>query len=118
MTRREVGFLSVPRELVPGAGNLAIVAAINSVSHARSQILGNDSVIFDREIGDALSCVKYPGPGKRVGRADIQTGAATATVLCLLGCIGRKWDIGVDLPEEEPRSGFLVDQHGVLANPT
>src|SRR5690242_1756182 len=61
VTHREVGLGRGLRPLVPGAHELAVVAAVDAVAHRRPQLFRNGSVVLDGEIGDAAACVELVG---------------------------------------------------------
>ena len=116
MSRREIGFRRHLRELVPGTHQLAIVAPENAVAHRRAQFHGDAAAQLDGEIGDAAPGVQLVGADDGAGGAGIDAPAAAAAVRGSRR-VDRQRQVGVQLAEEKIRTGALVEQHGVLADP-
>src|SRR5690606_9002152 len=76
----EIRLVGAARELVPGADQLAVVAAVDAVAHRRAQFLGDGAVVLDREVGDAASRVDPVGRGDRAGGTCGNAAAAGAAV--------------------------------------
>ena len=66
----EVGQGAAPGELVPGADELAVVAAIDAVAHQRAQLLGNGTRVLDGQVRDAAPCVQPVRRDDGLGGAD------------------------------------------------
>ena len=104
------------RKVVPGAHQLAVIAAVDAVAEGRAQLLRDGARVFDGEIGDAAPCIHAPGRDDRPGRAGRQArGAAAAVRTC--GLILGQRQVGENLPEEEPGTRVAGDQVAVLADP-
>ena len=112
----EVGFVGALGELVPGADQLAVVAAVDAVAHQWPHVFGNGAIVLDGQVGNAAPCVQSLRPGDRTGGTDIDAARAGAAV-CRGRHIDRQRDIDVDLADEEPRTAVAIDQAGVLADP-
>src|ERR1700690_298319 len=80
MARREVRLSCRPRKFIPGASELAVVAAINSVADCAAKLDRNRSREFDGQVRNAAACVEPIGRQDRTGRAGGQAGAAAAAV--------------------------------------
>ncbi len=63
-------LLSLGRKAIPGADNLAVIAAKDPVAHHWAQCLGNGLLAFDSEIGNTLSGIQYIGLGKGISRTN------------------------------------------------
>ena len=70
-------------KFVPWAGGETVVAAIDPVADQGPQRRVYRSFVLDGQVGDAAPCVDLVGTGKGSRRADIETGAAGATVVNL-----------------------------------
>ena len=101
---------------VPGAGQLAVVAAVDAVADERAQGFRDAAVVFDGEIGDAAAGVEPVGRHDGPGGAGRETGAAAAAVVDPRRVWGQD-ELRVDDPEKKPGAGLPVDQVGVLADP-
>ncbi len=101
---------------VPRANDLAVVAAINAIPHHRSEFFGDAATQFDSQVGNTPPCIHAKGGHDCLCGADIDTLAAV-TAMFLCGFIHRQWQVRVDLAQEEPAAGFLINQVGVFANP-
>ena len=116
MSRRKIIFSSEPGKSVPRANNLAVVTAINTVTHQRAELFGDAAAQFNGQVGDTASRIHAEGCNDGPGGADIDAfGAGTAMFSAWL--IYRQWEVRVNLTEEEPAAGFPVDQVGMLADP-
>src|SRR5690606_22110418 len=112
----EVGFRIAHRELVPGADQLAVVAAEDAVADQGPQFLGDAAAQFDGQVADAAAGVDAVGRHDRPGRADVDAAAAGAA----MGAgrfVHRQRQVGEQLAEEEPAAAAAVDQATVLADP-
>ena len=70
-----------PRELVPGANELAIVAAEDPVADRWTERLGNRPMVLDRQVGNAAACVELIGRSDRTRRAGGHAGAAASAAV-------------------------------------
>src|SRR5690606_18410572 len=76
----EVGLVVAARELVPGAGELAVVAAEDAVAHQRPQRLVDRALVLDGQVADAAARVEQVGRHDRAGRAHLDAARAAAAV--------------------------------------
>ena len=76
-------------ELVPRADGEAVVAAIDAIADRGAELVRDRPLVLDGEIGDAAPRIEPVGRGKRVGRADVEAGAARAAMV-LLGRVRRE----------------------------
>src|SRR5882672_6451783 len=112
----EVGLGGDPRVAVPGANELAVVAAEDPVADEGAKLDRDAPLELDREVGNAASRVQLVGRDDGARRADVDAFAAAAAMV-LYGSIHRKRQVGVDVPEKEERPRLAGNQHGVLASP-
>ena len=104
-------------ELVEGADELAVVAAVDAVAEGASELEGDGAGELDRQVGQAAPRVDPVGRDDRPCRAGRQAARAAAAVGGALRRIDRQRQVGVELAEEEEAARALVDQVGVLADP-
>src|SRR5688572_22766037 len=116
VTNSEVGLIRGCGEAVPRTGKLAIIAAINAVSDERPQRLRYGALVLDGEIGDTASGVELIWRHDGACWTHIDAFGARAAVIGRRR-IDRQRQVGVDLAEEEVRTGFPVEQQRVLAAP-
>ena len=116
MAGRVVSLFADAGEFVPRADQLTIIATEDPVTHCLTELDRDTAAQLNGEIGDAAFRIHLIGRDKRIGRADIETGAAATAVVCC-GFIDRQGQIGEKLTEEKPGAGLLVNQHRVLADP-
>ena len=116
MAGRVVSLLADAGEFVPRADQLTIIAAEDPVTHGPAELDRDTAAQLNGEIGDAAFRIHLVGRDKRIGRADIETGAAATAVVCC-GFIDRQGQIGEKLTKEKPGAGLLVNQHRILADP-
>src|SRR5262249_57439346 len=95
----ELGLVSRLRELVPRTHGEAIVAAVDTVAHERTQLTGDRPLVLDRQVRNAAPCIEPIGCRKRRGRADIEASAAIAAVVGFCG-ISRQIERSENRPEE------------------
>jgi hypothetical protein len=76
----EIGFVGFLRELVPGAYQLAVVAAEDAVADQGPQFLVDRALVLNGEIADAAARVEPVGGGDGTRRANVDTAAAGAAV--------------------------------------
>ena len=67
----------VARELVPRTHQLTVIAAIDAIAERRAQRLGDRTLEFDRQVGDAAACIELIGRDDRAGRAGGDAGASS-----------------------------------------
>src|SRR6185295_18480580 len=67
----EVRLVARLGKAVPGAGELAIVAAVDPVADERAQLDRNGSLVLDRQVRDATPRVELVRPEDRLRRADV-----------------------------------------------
>ena len=112
----EIRMRGRARELVPGAHQLAVVAAIDAIADGAAQFHRNRAAQLDGQIGDAAPRIELVGRDDGPRRAGRHAGRAAAAVRA-----GRRVDgqrqVGEDLAEEKIRAGVARDEVGVLADP-
>ena len=91
----------MPREFVPGAKQLAIVAAKNTIADGGPKFDWNRAFELYRQIGNAAARIEYIRSNNCRGGANINTGLTAAAVITS-GVVAGKWQISVDFPEHEP----------------
>ena len=101
MSWGKVAFCRWLRELVPGAEQLAVVAAIDSVAHRFSKLDGNAAVQFDGQVRDTTTCVEFIRRNDRSRWADIDAGTTSATVRGFT-FVGWQRKVDVQLAQEKP----------------
>ena len=106
----EVGFWARVRVAVPGADELAVVAAIDAVAHERPELFRDGAVVLYGEVGDATTAVHHIGGDDGPGRADVDAGHALAALLLLHRGIQGQRQADEELPEEEEGAGGFVEQ--------
>jgi len=116
----EVGQAGHAGKLVPGAGKLAVVAAIDAIAHERSQRHGNAAAMLDGQVGDAAPGIELVRRDDRLRGADVDAASTTAAVL-VARCIRRharlQRQVGQNLAEEKQGTGLPRQQQRVLATP-
>ncbi len=118
VSRNEVRFRAHLRVAVPGAYQLAVVAAEDAIAHQRTQFERYGTVMLDGQVGDAAACIELIGTNEGVRRADIEAGPAAAAVIARrFAFVRRQRQIGVNLAEQEAGPGLAVEQQRVLADP-
>ena len=65
----EIALTRGPRELVPGTGQLAVVAAVDAITDGAPEFRGDGAFEFDGEIGDAAARVQPVGGDDGAGGA-------------------------------------------------
>src|SRR5579875_267368 len=112
----EIGVARGPRELVPRADELAVIASINAVADRRAEFDRNRAGVLDGQIRDAsprIEPVRRDDGARRAGR---DARLARAAVGARRG-IGRQRQVRQDLSEKEPRARIARKEVGVLADP-
>src|SRR5258708_2416655 len=112
----EIRFRTLARELVPGADQLAIVAAVDAVADSFAKLDGNRFTQFDRQIRDTAPRVEFVGRDNRLRRTNLYT-FDTGAAMIAGRRIDRQRQVDVKLAEKKPRTRIFVDQIGVLADP-
>ena len=69
--RFKVGFFAERGEFIPGANKLAVVTAVNPISHFCPQSRVDGALVFDGEIRDAAPSIKNEGRDKGAGRTGV-----------------------------------------------
>ena len=112
---------------VPGANVLTDVAAEDVASDAWAQVFWNLATLFDGQVGDAEAGVEFTGRDNGVGgTGGYAAGAGSATIgggqagveVIFRQIVLPEIERSQDYAEEEPRSELLVDDAGVLADPS
>ncbi len=117
MARGKIRFHAGHGEPVPGAAQLAVIAAVYPVADGVMKFFCDHAFIFDGQIRNAASRIELVGCKDGPGRADVDAGGAAAAVIFAFAGRDRQGQVGVELSEKKPGTGFLVDQVGVLADP-
>src|SRR5262245_2475399 len=112
----EIALGARPGEAVPGADELAVVAAVDAVADERPQLLWNRALVVDGEVRDTAASVELVGSADRLRGAHVDAALARPTSI-LLSRIDGKRQVAVNLAEEEPRARLAVEKQGVLAAP-
>ena len=112
----KVGQCAALGKLVPGAGQLAVVAAINAVADQRAKRQGDGPGVFDRQVGNTAPRVQPVrcDDGLRGAHGDAGTAAAAVTGG---GLCGRQGQVDIDLAEEKHGPGVTAEQQRVFAAP-
>ncbi len=84
----ETGQRALLRELVPGADQLAVVAAVDPVAHQRPQLHRNRPAMLDGQVRDAPPRIEPLRRHDRLRRAHVDAGAAAAAVRGARGSLG------------------------------
>src|SRR5690606_3952455 len=113
LARREVVLGAELRELVPGAEQLAVVAAVDAVADGLAELERDRAGILDGEIGNAASRIEPVGRDDGLRGTDLHAAAARAA-MGDFRFVGGQVEIGVQLAEEEPRARIAIDEIGVL----
>src|SRR5215475_46645 len=108
---------SVAGLVVPGTNVLADVAAEDVVAHGGPQLLWNFASLFNREIGDTQTGIEFARGRDRLCRTCVNA-AGTASAAIRRGKVRRKVERGEHHAEKEPGAQLLVDDAGVLADPS
>src|SRR5262249_30705805 len=105
------------RFVVPWTDILTDVTAEKMVADSFALRFGNFTAQFDGRVSDALSAVQNIGLDNRLRRTGIDASSARATPI-------RYWNIDIDLEigkdaaEKEPGAGFLINDAGILSEPS
>ncbi len=113
----EIGLFGGFGEAVPGADDLAVVAAEHAVADLVAQLDRDRAFQLDGQVGNAAPRIQYPFADEGFRGADVQAGVATAAVVACDRLVDGQGDIDEQLAEEEPAAGLAVEQQGVLADP-
>ena len=117
VARLEVALIGGPGEAVPGADQLAVIAAEHPIADQWAQLDGDCALEFDGQVGNAASRIQHIRTDKGRGRADVQAGAAAPAVFAGVGGICRQRQVDKQLAKKEPAAGFAIEHQGVLADP-
>src|SRR5262249_37789145 len=111
---RSLGDRTLP---VPGTNILADVAAEHMASDTIAHPLRDRSPFFDGEIRDALVGIELVRSKKRVCWASVQTTRASSTPIWgrQIGCQLQR---GQNHSKEQPRPLRLIENAGILADPS
>src|SRR5690606_30025611 len=109
VARREIRGRLPPRELVPRAEDLAVVAAEDAIADRLPQLHGDRTPELDRQIRNAAARVELVGRDDGAGRTDVDAGRAAAAMR-RHGLVGGQRQIRQDLAEQEVRPGVAVEQ--------
>ena len=116
VAHREVGFRARPRERVPRADGLAVVAAVHAIADERPELLRDRALQLDGQVRNAAARVELVGRADRLRGADVHALRAGPAMLAR-GRIHRQRQAGVHLAEEEPGACFAREEQRVLAAP-
>jgi len=120
-TAQAVAFIKVRQRgalgvLVPGAGQLAVVTAVDAVAHERAQVGVDRAGLFNGQVADAAPRVQpvrrhdgLRGAHRHAGRATAAMGAG--------GLAQRQRQVDEDLAQEEHGTGLARQRQRVLATP-
>src|SRR5689334_14868228 len=101
ITRGQLRFAPLLRELVPWAHRKAVVATIDAIADLLAELKRDRSLVLDGEIGNAAPCIEFVRRGKGFGRAYVEAGVAGAAMIDL-GLVARQIERGEDRAEEQP----------------
>ena len=101
---------------VPGAHQLAIVAAVDAIAHQRAQVQRDGARVLYGQVRDAAPGVKPVRRHDGLSRANVDAGAATAA-MGRHGLAGRQCQVHINLAQEKHGAGLAVEQQGVFAAP-
>ncbi len=116
MARRKVAFVSHRRELVPGAIELAVVAAVDAVADGLAELDRNRAAQFDRQVRNAPARIELVRSDDRLCRTHVDARAAGSAMAACRG-VRRQRQVRIQFAEKKPRSGIFVDQVRVFADP-
>jgi hypothetical protein len=112
----EIGQGRTLGKLVPGADQLAVVAAVDAVGHQRAQLQRNRPRVFDRQIRNAAPRVQPPRRDDGLRGADADAGTAAAAVLGhRLG--RRQRQVHIDFAQKKHRARIAAQHQCVFAAP-
>jgi hypothetical protein len=81
VTRREIGVADCGKT-IPGAAELAVIAAVDAVAYQRPQFFRDGTGKFDCQVGDTAPRIDFIGRDDGAGRAGVNAGRATADSVC------------------------------------
>ena len=105
----EVGQRRALCELVPRTDELAVVAAVDTVAHQRSQVFRDRPRMLDRQVRNAAARIELIRTGDRARRADVDA-ACAGTATLDRGRVDGERQVREDLAEEEHRARILRQQ--------
>ena len=112
----EVRQAAALRELVPGADQLAVVAAVDAVADQRPQFQRDGAGMLDCEIGNTAARVDLPLADDGLRRTHVHARRATAA-MPRCGRCGLQGQIDIDLAEKKHRARIPVEHQRVFAAP-
>ncbi len=95
---------------------LANITAEDVVAHEGAKMKRDDSLEFNRQVGDAATGVENVGPDECSCRASFQTQIALAATVSK-GAIEIQLHAQEQLPQKKPRAAARGDEMSVFANP-
>ena len=114
----KIGQAAAAREFIPGADQLAIVAAVDAIAQQRAQLGRNGAGVLNRQVRDAAPRIQpvWRDDGSR--GTSIHAGRAVAAVVAIGFWLrhGQR-QIGKDFAQKEHGASLAVEQQGVLAAP-
>ena len=116
MARGKVGQGAALGKFVPGAGELAVVAAIDAVANQGAQFGRYAACVLDGEVGDAAPRIKPPRGNDGARGAGADAGLAVAA----MGAGGRRSGqshVDIDFAQKEGAACLFIDEQSVLAAP-
>ena len=115
--RRPAGVVCRRRRTIPRAHLLADVASENMIADGAAMFRWNRSAIFDGEVRNALGRVEHMRLDKRAGRARLDAQRA-GSALIERRSIGFERKAADNFRQQEPRPRVLINDAGVLADPS
>ncbi len=112
----EIGRCGGVGKAVPRAHQLAVVAAIDAVTHQWAQLNRDAAVQLDSQIRNAASRIDFTRCNDGLCRTHIHTGL-TGAAMRRNRCVSGQRQVGVDFAEKKPRPGIPVQQQRVFAAP-
>jgi len=74
-------FTGLRGKLVPGTNRKTIIAAIDPIAHGFAEFERDGALMLDRQVGNTAARIELVRGGKRLCRADVETGAARAAMV-------------------------------------
>jgi len=103
---------------VPRANILADVASEQPLPHFAPQVVRDRAAQLDRQVTDAPPAVELVWPDECVGRAGVEAASTRAAVVGGVRLVVIQFEVGEQRAQKDPTAQPLVDEHGVLADPT
>ena len=115
----KIGQMATTGKLVPGACQLAIVAAVNAVADQGAQLGRNRAVMLDREVGNTPPRIQPIWCNDGLRRAGRDAGRALPAVTVVRERRRhRQRQVGKNFSQKKGRTRFAIQQQGVFAAPT